>query len=100
MTQISPCCADRRLRSAVWFVTPSHGSTPRAPRSSKLKSFGSVLSSQIVTRPGYAVAGRPRCDSADLLGRPGRGIAGREGLLRLLGDPVALRRPVPATGFR
>src|SRR4051794_16717437 len=53
MTHTPPPCARRRLASAVGLVTPSHGSTPRATRSSKLNSVGSVLSSQIVTRSGY-----------------------------------------------
>src|SRR5919202_3557959 len=49
MTQLSPTCAERRLRSAVELLTPSQGSTPRATRSSKLNSCGSVFSSQKAT---------------------------------------------------
>src|SRR6266852_4985747 len=54
MTQVSPACARRIFASAAGLVTPSHGSTPRATRSSKLKSPGSVLSNQMATRPVYA----------------------------------------------
>src|SRR6266851_4806879 len=54
MTHVSPACARRILPSAGGAVTPSHGSTPRATRSSKLNSPGSVLSNQMATWPVYA----------------------------------------------
>src|SRR5258708_3852504 len=86
MTMVSPVCAMRILRSAVGFVTPSHGSTPRATRSSKLKSPGSVLSNQMATRAVYA-----QLPGLKLSGCERRRIAGRERLLRRLGHPVDLR---------
>src|SRR6266852_4439897 len=55
MTQVSPACARRMFPSAAGLVTPSHGSTPRATRSSKLNSPGSVLSNQMATQASLLV---------------------------------------------
>src|SRR5882762_7814111 len=111
MTQVSPACALRIFARAVGLATPSHGSTPRATRSSKLNSPGSVLSNQMATRPVYAepyfydlagswVSRRPDANRGssvlDLLGCPRRRVARRERFLGLLGHAVALSRLVPA----